>query len=171
MCLSAILNVSLSLNFQCLHCNKKVPFCYIAIRAKMGEHKNRLQPRESVRFSEKIKKFKKVKKKGGQKGTFLFHSTVRKLRFISDYSRYSSSRRRAGPSLPRCGKPAPQGICRRELRWQTFTVCDASHRCRDAWVPHACGMTMLWNKCQTNNLQHKKTVAIATVLLTKTIYP
>ena len=70
------------------------------------------------------------------------------MMFLNNYSRDLSHRGRAVPSLPQRGKPAPPGICRRKLRRQTFTVCDAGHRYRDAWVPHACGMTMLWNKCQ-----------------------
>ena len=67
------------------------------------------------------------------------------------YSRELSHRGRAVPSLPQRGKLAPPGICRRGLRRQTFyclrqwRVCDAGHRSRDAWVPHFCGMTIIWN--------------------------
>jgi hypothetical protein len=46
----------------------------------MDTRKNRLNAKESAALREKIKKFKKVKKKGGQKGTFLFHSTAQKIK-------------------------------------------------------------------------------------------
>ena len=145
MCLSVILNISLSLNFQCLHCNKKVPFCYIAIRAKIVGRKNRLNAKESGRFSTKTKKFKKVKKKGGQKGTFLFHSTVQKPCFVNiiPEKRHTAGGRcpvyRSAVNMPR------RGFVAAHCGGKHFTVCDASHRCRDAWVPASGGMTMLWN--------------------------
>ena len=45
----------------------------------MDTRKNRLNAKESAALRRKIKKFKKVKKRGGQKGTFLFHSTAQKI--------------------------------------------------------------------------------------------